>query len=140
MVTVGILGAGARLRRALAEHGAALVPWAAGPDLLVVGPDWTGPVAGRCRALLTPGRVGPGLAQAGWVVSYGFSPRDTLTLSSVGDRTALVALQRDLVGLDGRRWERQELRVPLPDGTTPGLLLAAVGARLLIGGPDGPLP
>lgn len=140
MVTVGILGAGAPLRRALAEHGAVLVPWTAGPDLLVVGPDWTGPVAGRCRALLTPGRVGPGLAQAGWVVSYGFSPRDTLTLSSVGDRTALVALQRDLVGLDGRRWERQELRVPLPDGTAPGQLLAAVGARLLIGGTDGLLP
>lgn len=140
MVTVGILGAGAALRRALAEQGAVPVPWAAGPDLLVVGPEWTGPVAGRCRALLTPGRVGPGLAQAGWVVSYGFSPRDTLTLSSVGGRTALVALQRDLVGLDGRRWERQELRVPLPEGATPGQLLAAVGARLLIGGAGGQGP
>ena len=66
------------------------------------------------------------------VLSYGASSRNTLTLSSLDEGRASVAVQREFVSLDGRPVERQELILPR-DGSSPDLLLAQAGAALLLG-------
>ena len=58
--------------------------------------------------------------------------RNTLTLSSLDDLRASVAVQREFVSLDGRAVDRQELILPY-DGRSPELLLAEAGAALLLG-------
>lgn len=77
-----------------------------------------------CRTVLLPGGAGP-LARAlrtGQAVSYGTSPRDTLTFSSLeGDRICL-ALQRELVTLQGTVVEQQEMVLPFPAGSLPSAL------------------
>lgn len=106
-------------------------------DLLVVSPaatGWAGAGALNCRTALLPGgrsaltRALP----AGTVLSYGSSSRNTLTLSSLDEQRASVAVQREFVSLDGRTVERQELILPC-DGLSPDLLLAQAGAALLLG-------
>lgn len=96
-------------------------------DLLVVSPGalgWAGAGAVDCRTVLLPGGAGP-LARAlrtGQAVSYGTSPRDTLTFSSLeGDRICL-ALQRELVTLQGTVVEQQEMVLPFPAGSLPSAL------------------
>lgn len=85
--------------------------------------------------LLLPGAAGP-LARGmrcRSAVSYGTSPRDTLTFSSLeGDRICL-ALQRELVSLAGHVVERQEFVAPFPPGEDPMTFLAAAGVLLLLG-------
>ena len=66
------------------------------------------------------------------MLSYGASSRNTLTLSSLDELRASVAVQREFVSLDGQAVERQELVVPY-DGRSPDLLLAEAGAALLLG-------
>ena len=106
-------------------------------DLLVVSPGatgWAGAGALNCRTALLPGgraaltRALP----AGTVLSYGASSRNTLTLSSLDELRASVAVQREFVSLDGRAVERQELILPC-GGLSPDLLLAEAGAALLLG-------
>ena len=106
-------------------------------DLLVVSPGatgWAGAAALNCRTALLPGgraaltRPLP----AGTVLSYGASGRNTLTLSSLDELRASVAVQREFTALDGRTVERQELVLPY-DGRPPELLLAEAGAALLLG-------
>ena len=129
----------------LAEHTSALVRACRHPallagldlDLLVVSPGATG-LAGAgalsCRTALLPGgrsalsRALP----AGTVLSYGVSSRNTLTLSSLDELRASVAVQREFLSLDGRAVERQELVLPR-DNRSPDLLLAEAGAALLLG-------
>ena len=50
--------------------------------------------------------------RAAQVMGYGFSPRDTLTLSSVTGAEPLLCLQRRIVTIDGFILEPQE--IPLP--------------------------
>ena len=109
-------------------------------DLLTVSPGssgWAGAGAVHCRSVLLPGTAGP-LARAlrsTQTISYGTSPRDTLTFSSLeGDRISL-ALQRELVTLDGIVLEQQELVLPFPTGAPPLPFLAAVGTLLVMGIP-----
>ena len=106
-------------------------------DLLIVSPGatgWAGAGALNCRTALLPGgrsaltRALP----AGTVLSYGASSRNTLTLSSLDEQRASVAVQREFISLDGHAVERQELILPC-DGLTPDLLLAQAGAALLLG-------
>ena len=68
-------------------------------------------------------------------VSYGTGPRDTLTLSSREGRQLWCAIQRELVTVEGRVVERQELPLRLPDHMSPLSVLAAAGALLLLGVP-----
>ncbi|HJH61954.1 MAG TPA: hypothetical protein IAC84_01570 [Firmicutes bacterium] len=129
----------------LAPGGAALVRACRHPallaglklDLLVVSPGatgWAGAPALSCHTALLPG----GLAAltralpAETVVSYGAANRNTLTLSSLEQRRAAVAVQREFIALDGRAVERQELVLPY-DGTAPDLFLVLAGAALLLG-------
>ena len=108
-------------------------------DLLLVAPDWCGPLpAGlTCRALLWPGRLGPltEALEAGWVVSYGLTPRDSLTLSSLGQDGLCLALQREVVTLAGRSLEPQETPLRGFAGAEPELVLAWAGVMLLVGVP-----
>ena len=110
-------------------------------DLLVVAPDWPVsrpvPPGLTCRALLLPGRLGPlaGDLEAGWVVSYGLTPRDSLTLSSLGQDGLCLALQREVVTLAGRSLEPQETPLRGFAGTEPELVLAWAGVMLLVGVP-----
>ena len=108
-----------------------------GLDLLIVSPGatgWAGAGALNCHTALLPGgrsaltRALP----AGTVLSYGASSRNTLTLSSLDELRASVAVQREFVSLDGRAVERQELILPRDD-RPPDLLLAEAGAALLLG-------
>lgn len=118
-------------------------PPAPGPGALcplaVVDPHWQGPLPPlTCRVLLLPGTLAPwaGAVQARWAVTYGLSPRDTLTLSSLARRGACLTLQREIVTLSGRCLDPQDL--PLPSTCLPPLsLLAWAGVHLLT---DTPFP
>lgn len=127
--------AGDRARVAQGEHPALLA--GASYDLLVVSPHsmgWAGAAVLYCRTVLLPGAAGP-LARsllADRAVSYGLSPRDTLTPSSLDGTHICVAVQRELIRLDGGVVERQELVLPY-DGRQPELALVRTGIRLLLG-------
>ena len=92
-------------------------------DLLVAAPDavgWAGAGAVDCSTVLIHGAAGP-LARSlrtGCAVSYGTSPKDTLTFSSLEGDQICLALQRELVTLAGDIVERQELVLPFPVGRT----------------------
>ena len=106
-------------------------------DLLVVTPGasgWAGAGALYCRTALLPGGLSAltRALPADTLISYGASGRNTLTLSSLDELRASVAVQREFVSLDGKAVDRQELILPW-DGLTPDLLLAETGAALLLG-------
>lgn len=108
-------------------------------DLLLVAPSaraWAGAGVIQCRTALLPGSALP-LARAlsaQSAVSYGASPKDTLTISSLEDRQICVALQREIITLDGATLERQEFVLPFPPGEDPERFLGLTGARLLLTG------
>lgn len=91
----------------------------------------------KCRCLLLPGEAGVLARQisAEYAVSYGTSPKDTLTFSSLEGDQISVALQRELVTLGGAVLDQQELVLPFPTGLSPMPYLAAMGVLLLIGVP-----
>ena len=100
-------------------------------------------LAGARLELLTVSPAAGPLARAlnaRQAVSYGTSPRDTLTFSSLeGDRLCL-AVQRELVTLGGAVVEQQELVLPFSTGASPLPFLAAAGTLLLLGVPPEELP
>ena len=108
-------------------------------DLLVVSPaatGWAGAASVTCRIVLLPGGAGP-MARGMHVesaVSYGTGPQNTITLSSLEGDKICLAIQRELVTVEGCVVERQELVLPYPAGReTPDLFMAQVGALLLLG-------
>ena len=149
MYTIGILERGGGLSAFLAAHlpqalldRADLCPagsLAPGEvlDLLVVSPDWKGEdrQVCPCRAMLVPGRLAEeaGGLTAGWAVSFGISPKDSLTLSSLGEETILLALQREIITLTGERLDPQEFPLARGNHTAPCHVMACVGVQLLLG-------
>ena len=130
------------IRRGLGRRGGVTGPCIAGehPALLVVSPRAARlerPLPPACRTLLLPGEAVrlPGGLRAASAVSYGPSPRDSLTISSRERDRLWAALQRDVVTVDGRVVERQEFSVPLEGGEDLMPALAAVGALVLLGVP-----
>ena len=92
----------------------------------------------RCRVLLTPGGDGLGTTlkiPSKWVVSYGLSTRDSLTVSSLEPDLAVLALQRELVSLSGTVIEQQELPLPIPPGIGAQGVMALYGSLLILGVP-----
>jgi len=90
----------------------------------------------RCRAAILPGTDCAALGsclETPCAVTYGLSSRDTLTLSSLSGRQAVVALQREVVDLSGCCHERQEWTASIPPGVGRLQFLAAEAAKLLIG-------
>jgi len=95
-------------------------------DLLALTPAGLS-AQGRCRVLLAPGNGGFSV-QAERVVTYGLSPRDSLTLSSL--RAPVLCIQRTLPRPDGGVIEPQELPLPPLPGPAEELL-PLLGLRLL---------
>lgn len=81
-----------------------------------------------CRLLLAPGDRVPDHIRAETVVTYGLSPRDSLTLSSLAE--PVLCVQRALPRLDGTAVEPQEFPLPPLPGP-PEALLPLLGLRLL---------
>ena len=85
----------------------------------------------QCRILLVPGGCPPevvSLARADWLITYGLSSRDSLTLSSLED--PVLCVQRTLPRPDGRTVDPQEF----PLGALPAPaeeLLPLLGLHLL---------
>lgn len=107
-------------------------------DLLVVSPGavgWAGAISLCCKRALLPGGLSALTRSlpAADILSYGPSPKNTITLSGLNDGRAAVAIQREFPDLNGRSVERQELVLPFDGTTTPDLFLAQVGAALLLG-------
>lgn len=133
-------GIEAAIRRNLPARGADQRTRISGqhPALVVVSPRAATrglPLPRQCRTALLPGGMGGVSPRAASAVSYGVSPRDSLTISSREGGALWAALQRELVTVDGRVVERQEfpLRVEPETGELPAL--AAAGALLLLGVP-----
>ena len=86
----------------------------------------------RCRIAVLPGdkKLDCRYLQAGRVVTYGLSGKNTVTLSSADEHRLFLALQREIIGLDGRRIEQQELVVPNAQLTNS--TLAGAAAMLVI--------
>ena len=81
----------------------------------------------RARLLLLPGSCGTGCFRAETVVTYGLSPRDSITFSSL--REPVLCVQRALPLACGGMLEPQEF--PLPGLAGAEELLPCAGARLL---------
>ena len=111
--------------------------WTGETDLLVLAParGKAPPSCPPCRVVLAPEY--PGALSAPAAVSYGPSPRDTLTFSSLNSRGMVLSLQREVVTLTGSRLDRQEL--PLPCRGDPLTALAWAGTLLLAGVAPGDL-
>ena len=109
-------------------------------ELLLVAPSargWAGARGLYCRNLFLPGSAAPlaRLLRAERAVSYGASPRDTLTISSLDAPRISIALQRSVPTLSGGEVEEQEFPLLLPGDMDPLLFLALPGSRLLLGAP-----
>ena len=104
--------------------------------LLALTPGGCRALAGRresgvvCRLLLVPGDlpVLPAQIRAETVVSYGLSPRDSLTLSSLAE--PVLCVQRALPRPDGAVIDPQEFPLPPLPGPAEALL-PILGLRLL---------
>lgn len=83
-----------------------------------------------CRLLLAPGDIPalPAQVRAETVVSYGLSPRDSLTLSSLAE--PVLCVQRALPRPDGTVIDPQEFPLPPFPGPVEALL-PLLGLRLL---------
>ena len=109
------------------------------PALLVVSPGAAADglaLPAACRTVLLPGDAWglPEGLRAASAVSYGASPKNSLTVSSRRGERLWAALQRELVTVEGRVVERQEFPVPfLSHGELASLAVA--GALLLLGVP-----
>lgn len=138
MADFAVLERGDGLARRLVSRLGPAVPADREPGLLVIAsgvqilPERS-PL--RCGTVLLPGGES-GLLQyirARSAVSYGLSGRDTITLSSRQKDRLWVAVQRELVRLDGTVLERQEVPVPVGQGEDAMEVLAVAGALLLLG-------
>ena len=106
------------------------------PDLVVISPmtplsDPPASVKIRCGTLLLPDGAPSGGFEPDRVVSYGMSPRDTVTLSSIGEGSCMLSLQRELPTLGGEILDQQEFIVRRDGGSAE--TLATSGALLILG-------
>ena len=121
------------LARTLPAALARLVPLDRQADLLVLVPGCDPSPLIPCRTLLIPGQSDLPALSAAQAVSYGPSPKDTLTFSSLEAGTLVLSLQRKIVTLAGTHLDRQEF--PVPDRGGIDLTLAWAGTLLLAGIP-----
>ena len=89
--------------------------------------------SGNFNTLLAPGTLFPAESSihASRVVSYGFSPRDSITLSSMSEEKIVLTIQRELFNLNGSILERQE--IPIKNIGSPMDSLVIASAFLLLG-------
>lgn len=106
------------------------------PDILVLTEDAARACGERqkhisCGILLLPGDANADIFDAACIVTYGMSPKNTITLSSISEETCVLAIQRELVTTTGDVLERQEIKIK--GGMHPECLLAVAGTLLLLG-------
>ena len=65
------------------------------------------------------------------VITYGMSGQSTLTVSSILEQDAIVALQREIVNINGRRIGRQEFK--RAQGKSVENLLAETARQIVTG-------
>lgn len=106
-------------------------------DLLVCSPAAVVRSTARFRTVLTPG--GNACPASDEAVSYGPSPRDSLTVSSITPASLVISIQRELLSLNHTTIERQELP-HIPITRSSDTTLAVAGALLLLGLPPEALP
>ncbi|NLO47788.1 MAG: hypothetical protein GX111_05645 [Clostridiales bacterium] len=108
-------------------------------DLLIISPNahFTKKTDLSAKCILLPGTLLDSLngVESDYVITYGMSPRDTVTASSISDDGIVITLQRELVTLSGEILERQDLpkmplRLPPPEK-----MMVVISALLLIGVP-----
>lgn len=133
-------GIQAAITRQLSAAGALACGWSAPsrPALLVISPRaaaQTPYLEGGCRTVLLPGDAPAEhwQLQAASAVSYGPGPRNTLTLSSQEGSRLWLALQREVVTVQGQVVERQEFPFRSVQGQSTQAALAVAGALLLLG-------
>lgn len=106
------------------------------PDILVLSADvarqkWNLEATVACGILLLPGDAGAENFDASCLVTYGMSPKNTITLSSISEDVCVLALQREILTATGDILEQQEIKIN--GGIRPDTLLAVAGALLLLG-------
>lgn len=124
----------------LQDAGALACGWSSPsrPALLIISPRvaaQTPRLELGCRTVLLPGDA-PAQhwqLQAASAVSYGPGPRDTLTLSSREGNRLWLALQREVVTVQGQVVERQEFPFHSVPAQSTQAALAVAGALLLLG-------
>lgn len=99
-------------------------------DLLIM-PRGSSDASENAGCLLLSG--GKAKKKASRELSCGLSLKDAMTLSSIGDNSVMLALQKDIYTLDGALLERQEIPVAVSEHAEPEAVLAAAGALLLLG-------
>lgn len=76
----------------------------------------------------------PSLTDAGFpAITCGLHSRDTMTLSSIREDSAVIDIQRAILNLDGSRTEPQELPVCFDPSTDRFTLMAMVAVLILTG-------
>jgi len=91
-----------------------------------------------CHVLLLPGEAQEAIWKqipSGCVVSFGLSPKDSITVSSIEPSSAVLALQRELVTLGGRVIEQQEIPLSIPKATSARDVTVLASGLLLLGIP-----
>ena len=89
----------------------------------------------HCKILLAPGTASAdALSQihAKWVVGYGLSGKDTITLSSLHTHRAVLAIQREFVTLQETVVEQQEIPINIPAKHHADDIMALYGALLIL--------
>lgn len=79
-----------------------------------------------CNVLVVPDESSIKNVEAKSVVSYGMSQRNTVTLSSTQELCKVIALQRDVMSLDGKLILRQEFPLECDFTSYETLALASV--------------
>lgn len=107
------------------------------PDLLVISPEAHIKTneALKANCILLPGGLldSIGSVKTDYVISYGMSPRDTVTASSISESGVVISLQRELVTLKGEVLERQELPIMPSKKAKLEHMMAVKSALLLLG-------
>ena len=106
------------------------------PELLVVAPDFAVSESHalprvKCGILLLAGGANAAIFDTSCIVTYGMSPKNTLTVSSISGARLVISLQREVATVEGVVLERQELVVE--GHGSAECRLAAAGAVLLSG-------
>lgn len=118
----------AEARRRLTLEGVELCGEPQNAEVLVLlGEDAAGNYA--ADVALLPGTAVP--VKARCAISYGMSPKDTVTVSSVREKQLAISVQREFDTLDGRRVCIQELT--LDWGLSPHRALPVAALGLLTG-------
>lgn len=115
--------------------GASALESGLSPELIVLSRKAPAPLANpaACRILLTPGSVASPGIRADCLVSYGMSERSSITLSSIDGDALVLTIQRELLTVCGEIIDRQDIPLRPVPGASPGDMLAASGALLLLG-------